>query len=539
MLKKKDWIKDLVIYQIYPRSFKDSNNDGIGDLKGIIEKLDYLKLLGINAIWLSPIYLSPMVDNGYDVQDYYQIDPIFGTMEDFDLLAAEAKKKDIKLIMDLVVNHTSDKHVWFQEAIKDKNSKYSNYYIFKKGVNGKEPNNWEASFKGSAWTYVPQRDEYYLHLFAKEQPDLNFKNKEIREEVNNIIKFWVDKGVSGFRVDAISYLDKGNLNLNLTENLNKDGYAPIKRTIAGSDLTHKYIQGFCKVFNKYNCLSVGEVNIRNDEDYQRYVLTKNREFDMAIPFIPPFVEMKNISSNYLKETFKHRYELLKNGGWWANFLSNHDKPRQIDLYGDGSKDSAKMLATLIQTLPGTPFIYQGEEIGMTNVYYDSIEKYRDIDSINHYKYLISSNYSEEDALKETQRISRDNARSPFQWDDSDNAGFSDVTPWIDVNSNYKEINVKNKIDDPESVFNYYRKLIALRKENEILKDGNLKFLKSPDGTLIYTRKLKEEKWLILLSFIKEDVKIKKIATDYKVILENKDFVNGLLKSFQAVILKIK
>ena len=539
MIKSKDRIKDLVVYQIYPRSFKDSNNDGIGDIKGIIEKLDYLEYLGINAIWLSPIYKSPMIDNGYDIEDYYAINDEFGTMEDFDNLLSEAKKRNIIIIMDLVLNHTSNKHQWFIEASKSKNNKYSDYYIFKDGKNNKEPNNRGSTFGGSAWTYVKERDQYYLHLFAKEQPDLNWSNVEVREEIYKMINFWIDKGVKGFRVDAISYLDKTKEMLDAPYPLNNEGYSPCKAFIAGNETTHNYIKELGNIFNSRNIFSVGECFIQSDEDFKKYVLTESNEFDMAIPFIPPVVEIKNISPNYLKNTFKHRYEILKDGGWWANFLSNHDKPRQISLYGNDSIESGKMLATLLHTLPGTPFVYQGEEIGMTNVYYDSIDEYNDLDTKNYYSYLLKSNKSKEEALKEIQLTSRDNARSPMQWDDSEFSGFSKVKPWLNVNPNYLKINVKSELNNPNSIFHYYKKLISLRKNNDILKYGDLEFIDSSDGTIVYLRKYKDIKWLVVLSFLDKEIDFKIDYKIKKVILENYPLKENKLGSYQALILEIE
>ena len=387
MKHKKDWYKDLVIYQIYPRSFKDGNNDGIGDLKGMIEKLDYLKELGINAVWMSPVYASPNVDNGYDISDYFAIMEEFGTMEDWDAFRDGAHERGIAIIMDLVLNHSSDKHVWFQESKKSRNNPYSDYYIWRDPApDGGAPNCWMSVFGGSAWEYVPERGQYYLHFFAKEQPDLNWDNPETKEKIFDIIRFWNEKGVDGYRIDAISYLDKG-----------LDGRADMNEpigTVACVNLegTHRYIREMvAETMTPDNLMSVGEVNINNEQDAINYSSAASKEFNMAIPFVPPIVEIQTWSPEKMKRDLKKDYEILKKDGWWARFLSNHDKPRQVSLYGNDREfwsESAKMLACYLHTLPGTPFVFQGEELGMTNVAFPSIDDYNDIDTRNYYKTMI-------------------------------------------------------------------------------------------------------------------------------------------------------
>lgn len=504
MKHTKDWYKDLVIYQIYPRSFKDGDHDGIGDLKGMIEKLDYLKELGINAVWMSPVYASPNVDNGYDISDYFQIMEEFGTMQDWEAFRDGAHERGIAIIMDLVLNHSSDQHEWFQESKKSKDNPYSDYYIWRDPApDGGAPNGWMSVFGGSAWEYVPQRDQYYLHFFAKEQPDLNWDNPNAREKIFDIIRFWNEKGVDGYRIDAISYLDKG-----------LDGRADINEPIgtvacANLEKTHRYIQEMvAKTMAPDHLMSVGEVNINNEEDSRNYCSAANQEFNMAIAFVPPIVEIQTWSPAKMKKDLKNDYEVLKEDGWWARFLSNHDKPRQVSLYGnDGKfwKESAKMLAAYLHTLPGTPFIYQGEEFGMTNVAYPSIDDYDDIDTKNYYKTMREEGASPEKALAESQSISRDNARTPMQWDDSIYGGFSTQKPWLDVNPNYKQINAASQMDDETSIFKFYQKLISLRKEHPVMAHGNLKLCCPLEGPIIaYTRTYQDETWLAVHNFSDEE-----------------------------------
>lgn len=504
MKHTKNWYKNLVIYQIYPRSFKDGDHDGIGDLKGMIEKLDYLKELGVNAVWMSPVYASPNVDNGYDISDYFQIMEEFGTMQDWEAFRDGAHERGIAIIMDLVLNHSSDQHEWFQESKKSKDNPYSDYYIWRDPApDGSAPNGWMSVFGGSAWEYVPQRDQYYLHFFAKEQPDLNWDDPNAREKIFDIIRFWNEKGVDGYRIDAISYLDKG-----------LDGRADMNEpigTVACANLegTHRYIQEMvAKTMAPDHLMSVGEVNINNEEDSRNYCSAASQEFNMAIAFVPPIVEIQTWSPAKMKKDLKSDYEVLKEDGWWARFLSNHDKPRQVSLYGNDRKfwkESAKMLAAYLHTLPGTPFIYQGEEFGMTNVAYPSIDDYDDIDTKNYYKTMLKEGASPEEALAESQSISRDNARTPMQWDDSIYGGFSTQKPWLGVNPNYKQINAASQMDDETSIFKFYQKLISLRKEHPVMAHGDLKLCCPLEGPIIaYTRTYQDETWLAVHNFSDED-----------------------------------
>lgn len=500
MKQEKDWYKELVIYQIYPRSFKDGNGDGIGDLKGMTEKLDYLKELGITAVWMSPVYASPNVDNGYDISDYRQIMEESGTMEDWERFRDKAHERGIAVIMDLVLNHSSDLHPWFQESKKSKDNPYSDYYIWRDPApDGGAPNQWLSVFGGSAWEYVEERGQYYLHFFAKQQPDLNWDNEEAREKIFDIIRFWNDRGVDGYRVDAISYLDKG-----------LDGRADMTEAFgtascANLEGTHRYIREMVqKTIKPDNLMTVGEVIIRNTRDARDYTGGSREEFDMAIPFVPPVVEIRTWSPERFKKDLEETYECLKEDGWWARFLSNHDKPRQVSLYGDDRrywKESAKMLGCYLHTLPGTPFVYQGEELGMTNLYLPSIEEYDDIDTKNYYYTMIREGASHEKALSESQIISRDNARTPMQWDGSANAGFSEARPWLPVNPNYTKINAERQMEEEDSVFRFYQKLIALRKENPVMVHGDFRLCCDREGPVIaYTRSLGRETWLAVHNF---------------------------------------
>lgn len=546
MRHEKDWYKELVIYQIYPRSFKDGNGDGIGDLKGMIEKLDYLNELGVNAVWMSPVYASPNVDNGYDISDYFSIMEEFGTMQDWEIFRDEAHARGIAVIMDLVLNHTSDQHVWFQESKKSRENPYSDFYIWQDPApDGGAPNGWMSVFGGSAWEYVPERKQYYLHLFAKEQPDLNWDCLEARQKIFDIIRFWNEKGVDGYRVDAISYLDKG-----------LDGRADFQEkigTVACVNLegTHRYIREMAaETFAPDHLMSVGEVNINHEQDARNYSSAKSSEFNMAIPFVLPIVEIQTWSPEKMKRDLEKDYQALKEDGWWARFLSNHDKPRQVSLYGNDGlywKESAKMLACYIHTLPGTPFVYQGEELGMTNVQYDSIEEYDDIDTKNYYMSMLSNGASKEDALAESQSISRDNSRTPMQWDDSAYAGFSTHKPWLGVNPNYVKINAANQMQDDTSVFRFYQKLIRLRKENPVMIHGDFALCCPKEGPVIaYTRNLEEVTWLIIHNFSEEEqsFEYEKIQSAEQVILSNYDEVkmeNGQakLRAYETLIARIE
>mgnify|MGYP002530479045 CR=1 FL=1 len=546
MKHEKDWYKDLVIYQIYPRSFKDGNHDGIGDLKGMIEKLNYLQELGINAVWMSPVFASPNVDNGYDISDYTSIMEEFGTMEDWDAFRDGAHARGIAIIMDLVLNHSSDRHIWFQESRKSRNNPYSDYYIWRDPApDGGAPNGWMSVFGGSAWEYVAERGQYNLHFFAKEQPDLNWDNPETKEKIFDIIRFWNDKGVDGYRIDAISYLDKG---LDGRANPNEQFGTVACVNLEG---THRYIREMvAKTMTPDHLMSVGEVNINNDQDAIHYSSAASEEFNMAIPFVPPIVEIQTWSPEKMKRDLRHDYELLKKDGWWARFLSNHDKPRQVSLYGNDTtfrEVSAKMLASYLHTLPGTPFVFQGEELGMTNVAYPSIEDYDDIDTKNAYHTMLEQGIAPEKALAEAQRISRDNARTPMQWDDSENAGFTNGKPWFRLSDRYQEINVKKALEKNDSVFYYYKDLIRLRHEEELLTEGDYQLLLPEDEKVFaYLRTSDKEQWIVVANLSEDTVSTESLAghvsdkADIKIAnYKDRTGIKADLRPYEAFMMRIR
>lgn len=505
MKRSKDWFKDLVIYQIYPRSFMDSNGDGIGDLKGIISRLDYIASLGVNAIWLSPIYESPCYDNGYDISDYQSIDSIYGSFDDFIAFRDGCHERGIAVIMDLVINHTSHMHKWFRASSASRTGAYSDYYIWKDPVDGHEPNNWASCFGGSAWEWCPERGQYYLHLFAKEQPDLNWECEALRNEVFSMIKWWIDNGVDGFRVDAISYMEKYPGFADSPEPPMPDGYSLAMNECSNREGTHRIISYIKRnLLEPASIMSVGEVNCMKLSDYHDYASQSRHEFDMCIPFISPIVEISSWSPLSMKRNIIDTYAVLKADGWWARFLSNHDKPRQVSLYGNDReyrKRSAKMLAAIMHMLPGTPFIFQGEELAMADIRYESIDDYDDIDTKNVYREMILSGKSEDEALDIAAAVSRDNARTPMQWTAERNAGFSEGTPWLGVNPDYKDVNAEKEIDDPDSVLSFYRDLIHLRRGSECIRCGDLSFQLEDDPYLfVFSRNLGNESYMVIANF---------------------------------------
>jgi oligo-1,6-glucosidase len=507
------WWKEAVVYQIYPRSFYDTNGDGIGDLRGIITKLDYLKELGIDVVWLSPVYKSPNDDNGYDISDYRAIMDEFGTMEDWEEMIAEMHKRGIKLVMDLVVNHTSDEHPWFIESRKSKDNPYRDYYIWRPGKNGKEPNNWESCFGGSAWEYDETTGEYYLHLFSKKQPDLNWENPKVRREVYEMMKFWLDKGVDGFRMDVINMISKVP---ELPDGKPQRGkkYASGSRYYRNGPRVHEFLQEMHReVLSKYDIMTVGETPGVTPKEGILYTDPSRHELNMVFQFEHVGLDsgpggkwdIRPWSLADLKKKMTKWQKELEGKGWNSLYLNNHDQPRAVSRFGDDGKyrvESAKMLATFLHMLQGTPYIYQGEEIGMTNVRFPSIEDYRDIETLNMYKEHVEE-YGE-DPQKVMEKIyykGRDNARTPMQWDDSENAGFTTGTPWIRVNPNYKEINVKAALADPNSVFHYYKKLIQLRKQHDIIVYGTYDLILEDDPYIYaYTRTLGNERLIVITNF---------------------------------------
>ena len=511
-IMNRKWWKEAVIYQIYPRSFMDSNGDGIGDLQGIISRLDYLKYLGIDVIWLSPIYKSPGDDNGYDISDYQDIMDEFGTMADFDALLAAAHERGIKIVMDLVVNHTSDEHRWFVESRKSSDNEYRDYYIWKKGKDGgTPPNNWGSCFGGSAWQYDEATDMYYLHLFSRKQPDLNWDNPKVRREVFDMMTWWCDKGIDGFRMDVISMISKTKeMPDGKVHGLYGD-YGPY--CVHGPNV-HKYLQEMNKeVLSRYDIMTVGETPGVTTQLAGQYAGEDAGELNMVFQFEHvegdgkygkwtdekiPLTTLKKILSRWQTE--------LYGKAWNSLFWDNHDQPRAVSRFGDDRpayrKVSAKMLATCLHMLQGTPYIYQGEELGMTNYPFQSPDDFRDIESINAYReWCLDGQLSHEVFWPCITFKSRDNARTPMQWSDSEQAGFTTGTPWIAVNPNYREINAKAQAADPESVFHYYRKLIALRQEHPIMVYGRYEeLLADSEELFVYTRTLESETLLVVCSF---------------------------------------
>ena len=508
----KTWWKEAVIYQIYPRSFMDSNGDGIGDLQGIVSRLDYLKYLGIAVIWLSPVYQSPNDDNGYDISDYQAIMDEFGTMEDFDELLAKAHDRGIRIVMDLVVNHTSDEHKWFLESKKSKDNPYRDYYIWREGQNEQAPpNNWGSCFGGSAWQYDEATSMYYLHLFSKKQPDLNWDNKEVRQSVYDMMTWWCEKGIDGFRMDVISMISKtSEMPDGKAEGLYGD-FGPY--CIHGPNV-HKYLQEMNEtVLSKYDIMTVGETAGVTTELAKQYAGEDARELNMVFQFehvegngkYGKWTDQK-MPLTMLKKTLSRWQRELHGKAWNSLFWDNHDQPRAVSRFGDDRpmfrEISAKMLATCLHMLQGTPYIYQGEELGMTNYPFQSPDDFRDIESINAYsQWCANGPLSHEEFWPCITAKSRDNARTPMQWDDTENAGFTTGTPWISVNPNYKEINAKAETSDPDSVFHYYKKLIALRRENPVMIYGSYEpLLEDSEELFVYTRTLDLEKLLTVCNF---------------------------------------
>ncbi|PWK16315.1 glycoside hydrolase family 13 protein [Tumebacillus permanentifrigoris] len=516
---ERKWWKEGTVYQIYPRSYADSNGDGIGDIPGIITKLDYLKNLGIDIIWLSPVYQSPNDDNGYDISDYQAIMDEFGTMSDWDQLLQELHDRGMKLIMDLVVNHNSDEHRWFVESRKSLDNPYRDYYIWRAAkADGTEPNNWESIFSGSTWQHDEQTDQYYLHLFAKKQPDLNWENPKVRQEVYDMMTWWLDKGIDGFRMDVINMISKVE---GLPDAPNPEGrkYASGGDYFMNGPKIHEYLREMNEqVLSKYDIMTVGETPGVTPEQAIDYVNDDRHELQMLFQF-----ELMDIDSGpggkwnvvpYTLTDFKRimskwQYGLGRGKGWNSLYLNNHDQPRMVSRFGDDSTyrlESAKMLGTLLHTLQGTPYIYQGEEIGMTNVKFDTIEHYQDIETHNMYNEKVHQEGQDPAKVMESIYIKgRDNARTPMQWDDSEHAGFTTGTPWLQVNPNYPQINAKQAVSDPNSIYNYYKRLIQTRRDNLVLVYGEFDELLSDSETFYaYTRTLNEERVLVILNFTCSD-----------------------------------
>jgi oligo-1,6-glucosidase len=510
----RQWWKEAVVYQIYPRSFNDSNGDGVGDIRGIIEKLDYLKELGVDVVWLSPVYQSPNDDNGYDISDYRTIMEEFGTMVDWEEMLAEMHKRGIKLIMDLVVNHSSDEHDWFKESRKSKDNPYRDYYIWRQGKGGREPNNWEATFGGSVWEYDETTDEYFLHLFSKKQPDLNWENPKLRQEVYDLMKFWLDKGIDGFRMDVINFISKVD-GLPDGENPEGEKFVSGHQYFMNGPRIHEFLQEMNKeVLSRYDIMTVGEMPGVSPEEGKLYTGEERNELNMVFQFEHMDLDtqpgknkwhLKPLDLRDLKKSLGKWQSELEEGGWNSLYWNNHDQPRIVSRWGDDKEyrvTSAKMLATTLHMMKGTPYIYQGEEIGMTNVRFETIEDYKDIETLNMYKERVRENGENVDVIMTSiYTKGRDNARTPVQWDDTANAGFTEGTPWIKVNPNYPQINAQKALEDADSIFHYYKKLIELRKKHEIIVYGSFDMLyKDHSEIFAYTRTLNDETLLVVTNF---------------------------------------
>ena len=501
------WWQKSVVYQIYPRSFMDSNGDGIGDLQGIIGKLDYLRNLGVDVIWLSPFYASPNADNGYDISDYQKIMEEFGTMEDFDELLKEAHQRNLKIIIDMVVNHSSDEHEWFKKS-KAGIEPYRNYYIWRKGVDGKEPNNWRSNFSGSAWTYSEERQEYYLHLFHKKQPELNWQCAELRNEIYRMMNWWLDKGVDGFRLDVINYIGK---NPEFPDGvIGKDGLGDFVPYAVNLPISHDYIKEMnSQVWhNREGILTVGETPFASTDDAVQYSCLDNTELNMVFQFEHMDLDNAEDGSKWsdrriplleLKRSFSNWQRKLYGKAWNSLYWCNHDQPRVVSRLGNDTDEtwwnkSAKMLATCLHFMQGTPYVYQGEELGMTNYPFSDIRDFRDVESINAYhEYTEILHVDNDKMISYLRNKSRDNARTPMQWDETDEAGFTTGVPWMPVNPNYKRINAAAQIVDEDSVYNYYRKLISLRKEYPIIVNGDFELVGEDDTAVFaYLRHWKDQ-----------------------------------------------
>jgi oligo-1,6-glucosidase len=512
---QRKWWKEAVVYQVYPRSFKDSNGDGIGDLKGITSELDYIQGLGVNVIWLSPHYDSPNADNGYDIRDYRKVMTEFGTMADFDELLKGVKQRKMKLVLDLVVNHTSDEHAWFVESRKSKDNPYRNYYIWRPARNGKEPNNWTSFFSGSAWKLDTATNEYYLHLFAEKQPDLNWDNPKVRREVYDLMKFWLDKGVDGFRMDVIPFVSKDQSFPDFPANF--DGHA--EYIYAAGPHMHEYLQEMNReVLSKYDVMTVGEafgVTLQQTPllvDERRHELNMIFNFD-AVRLDQVNHRWRNWTLPELKAIYARQDATLDAHSWNTVFLSNHDNPRIVSAFGDDSPEyrvpSAKLLATMLFTLKGTPFVYQGDELGMTNYPFQAIEDFDDIEVKNNWKAAVLTHQTTAaDFLANMRRTSRDNARTPMQWSDSPNGGFTTSSkPWLAVNPNYATINARQEVEDPNSIYHYYRRMIELRSKTPALIYGAYQDLDPANpGVFAYTRSLGPDAYLIVLNFSRDPVR---------------------------------
>lgn len=555
----KDWWKKSVVYQIYPRSFKDSNGDGFGDLQGVIQKLDYLKTLGIDVIWLSPVYDSPQQDNGYDIRDYRSMYEKFGTMEDMDELIEKAHERNIKIVMDLVANHTSDEHQWFVESRKSADNPYSDYYIWKDaGEDGSEPNNWGSSFCGSAWTYDEQRGQYYLHFYDKKQPDLNWENEAVRREVYDLMKFWMDKGVDGWRMDVIASISKYQDFPDYPEEQGRKYYTGFMHS--NGPRLHEFLQEMNReVMAGSDCMTVGEAPGSTSENARLFVEPQRHELNMIFTFehmnidrvaghINRKWELKPFDVRDLKRVMSDWQEQLEGHGWNALYLENHDQPRVISRWGDDTryrKECAKAYATLLHGMKGTPYVYQGEEIGMVNASYE-LDEYEDVEVKNAFLELVERGrtITREDFKKAVWNKSRDNARTPMQWTAGENAGFTTGTPWFKVNPRYREINVEEALQDQDSVFYYYQRLIRLRHQEDILTEGSYRLMLPEDEALfVYEREYRGKRWLVAANLTGKAVASRRLDgvlyDNYRPVIQNEPEVmkNGMIQPYEAFIVE--
>ncbi|WHY01524.1 alpha-glucosidase [Neobacillus sp. DY30] len=528
---KKLWWKEAVAYQIYPRSFMDSNGDGIGDIQGIISKLDYLKELGIDVIWICPMYQSPNDDNGYDISDYQEIMDEFGTMADFDQLLHETHQRGMKLILDLVINHTSDEHPWFIESRSSKDSPKRDWYIWKDGKDGKEPNNWESIFSGSAWEYDGQTDQYFLHLFSRKQPDLNWENKEVRQSLYNMVNWWLDKGIDGFRVDAISHIKKeaGLKDMPNPKGLN---YVSCFDKMMNVDGIHTFLKELKEeTFSKYDIMTVGEANgvtVDDEADLEQWVGEEHGKFNMVFQFehlnLWDAEVKKELNIIELKDVLTRWQKGLEGKGWNALFIENHDKARVVSTWGNDQefwRESATAFGVIYFFMQGTPFIYQGQEIGMTNVQFDSIDDYNDVSAKNMYRLKKAEGVPHQEIMEVIWSSGRDNSRTPMQWSEEKNAGFSTGNPWLKLNPNYKTINVSSQERDASSVLNFYKKMIQLKKENEVFTYGKYDLLMADDPQIYaYTRTLNDGKILVMANLSISPAEVKDVKLENHQLLLN-------------------
>ncbi|MFP7298022.1 alpha,alpha-phosphotrehalase [Neobacillus niacini] len=538
------WWKKAVVYQIYPKSFNDTTGNGTGDIQGIIEKLDYLKGLGVDVLWLTPIYKSPQRDNGYDISDYYNIQEEYGTMNDFDELLTEAHKRGIRIIMDIVINHTSTEHEWFKQAKSSKDNPYRDFYIWKDGKDGLPPTNWESKFGGSAWQWDESTGQYYLHLFDVTQADLNWENPKVREALYEMMHFWLKKGVDGFRLDVINLISKDQR----FPQDESDG----RKFYTDGPRIHEYLHEMNQeVFSKYDIMTVGEMSSTSIDNCIRYTNPCEEELDMTFSFHHLKVDYPN-GDKWTKADFdfqalknilsKWQVEMNKGGGWNALFWCNHDQPRVVSRFGDDQKyhkESAKMLATTIHMMQGTPYIYQGEEFGMTNPNFDKIEDYRDVESLNIFEIKKNDGMAEQEIIEILKQKSRDNSRTPVQWNANAHAGFTKGTPWIHTANNYKEINAENAMKDSDSVFYHYQELIRLRKEYDVITDGDFEWIsKDHESIFAFVRKTEHDILLVINNFygnnltytLPEELEIESLA--YGVLLSNYEDSALLAKDIQ-------